>query len=130
MRYFYDVSPSRPLMDTLTYFSLNKLELGMKVVIPIGKSKCDGFIVADSKDIDGVELKEIEKHSEQSYFSKKNLEFYIWVSKYYHYPLGEILAGVNPKFVAIYSGKTNSLCNTISKTSDNNETITHKVALK
>lgn len=99
MCYYYDVAPSRPLMGTLTYFCTNKLELGSKVQIPIGKSKCDGFIVADSKEIEGVELKEIEKFSEQSYFSKKNLDFYVWVSKYYHYPLGEILSGINPKFV-------------------------------
>ena len=98
--YYLNIAPARPLADTLTYGSSLLLPIGTLVEIPIGKAKCYGFVVGyepvKPKD---VEIKEIFCVSnEEAFFGEKNLEFYKWVSEYYHYPLGEMLSLVIPTF--------------------------------
>jgi primosomal protein N' (replication factor Y) (superfamily II helicase) len=99
--YYYDIAPSRPFMDTLTYESDTPLVVGNRVEIPIGKSKCFGFVVGEQKDKpSSFEMKKIIKvHGQHSFFNKKNLDFYKWISEYYHYPLGETLSLVIPSFL-------------------------------
>ena len=98
--YFLNIAPARPLTDELTYSSDQKLPIGTRVEIPIGKSKCYGFVVGyqDNKPKD-VDVKEIiSVTNEDPYFGPKNLEFYKWITEYYHYPLGELLSLVIPTF--------------------------------
>lgn len=99
MNYIYDVVPSRPMMGNLSYFSQTKLSVGQKVKIPIGNSTCEGFIVSQKDEDSKFDLKEIEFAYSNEYFNNINLEFYKWVSNYYHYPLGEFLNTINPKFI-------------------------------
>ena len=96
-----DVAPSRPLADYLTYSFNSILPVGTRVEVPIGNSKCFGFVVSSDvlkpTDFDPKEI--IRTCGEHPYFTSKNLEFYKWVSDYYHYPLGETLSLVTPSFI-------------------------------
>jgi len=98
--YYLNIAPSRPLADTLTYSSNVLLPIGTLVEIPIGKGRCYGFVVGyEPVKPNNVDIKEIFSVSnEESFFGEKNLEFYRWVSDYYHYPLGEMLSLVIPTF--------------------------------
>jgi len=98
--YYLNIAPARPLADTLTYSSNVLLPVGTLVEIPIGRGKCYGFVVGyESVEPEGVNAKEILcVTNEEPFFGEKNLEFYRWVSEYYHYPLGEMLSLVIPTF--------------------------------
>ena len=99
--FYYEVAPSRPFMDTLTYESELDIPIGCRVEIPIGKSKGFGFIVEKHKDnpVTFKTKKIIKVSSDSSFFGKGNLKFYKWISDYYHYPLGETLSLIIPSFV-------------------------------
>jgi primosomal protein N' (replication factor Y) (superfamily II helicase) len=96
--YYYNIAPSRPFIDTLTYSSEVPLCIGTRVQIPLGRSSCYGFVI-DQKNENEIDF-EVKKISSVvdnlPLFSEKNLKFYKWVSDYYHYPLGETLSLINP----------------------------------
>ena len=99
--YYLNIAPARPLTDILTYSYDEKLPIGARVEVSIGKSKCFGFVVGYSsdkpKDIDVKSLLSVPH--DKPYFNERTLEFYRWVSEYYHYPLGEMLSLTIPSFV-------------------------------
>ena len=99
--YYIDVAPSRPLVDPLTYIYDSSLPIGTRVEIPIGKTNCFGFVIncgtVRPKDFEPKNI--IKVCGENPYFDSKNLEFYKWVSDYYHYPLGETLSLITPSFI-------------------------------
>lgn len=99
--HYIDVAPSRPLGRSLTYFCDELLAVGTRVEIPIGNSKCYGFVVSTNVVVqEGVHPKKIINVCNGGpYFSKEYLEFYKWVSEYYHYPLGETLSLITPSFI-------------------------------
>ena len=99
--YYYNIAPSRPFMDTLTYESDVPLAIGSRVEIPVGKSKCFGFVMDElDKKPEAFEIKKITKVSgDLPFFNKENLAFYKWISEYYHYPLGETLSLIIPSFI-------------------------------
>ena len=99
--YYYNIAPSRPFMDTLTYESDVPLAIGSRVEIPIGRSKCFGFVMDElDKKPETFEIKKITKLSgDLPFFNKENLAFYKWISEYYHYPLGETLSLIIPSFI-------------------------------
>ncbi|MEI6079441.1 MAG: primosomal protein N' [bacterium] len=88
-------------MDTLTYESDVPLAIGSRVEIPIGRSKCFGFVMDElDKKPETFEIKKITKLSgDLPFFNKENLAFYKWISEYYHYPLGETLSLIIPSFI-------------------------------
>lgn len=96
--HYYNISPSRPFIDTLTYASDIPLCIGTRVQIPVGRSNCYGFVIEEKKesDIDFEVKKILAVVDDHPLFNKKNLGFYKWVSDYYHYPLGETLSLVLP----------------------------------
>ena len=99
--YYYQVAPSRPFMDTLTYESEELIHVGCRVEIPIGRSNGFGFVVEQQKvKPEDFETKKIIKvNGDHSFFNRENLNFYKWVSDYYHYPLGETLSLIIPSFI-------------------------------
>lgn len=73
-----------------------RLEVGDPVVVPVRKKKYDGVVLSieesPPKQAGKFELKEIIEHSED--FPKLDaptIDFLLWTSSYYQYPLGEVL---------------------------------------
>jgi len=105
--YYLNIAPARPLTDTLTYSSEQKLPIGTRVEIPLGKSKCYGFVVGYEDNKPKHDVKELlAVTSDAPYFNDNNLKFYKWISDYYHYPLGETLSLVIPTFLPKRTKKT------------------------
>jgi len=119
MSYLYDVAPSRPLKN-YTYLSFKKLNIGTRVKINIANSIAEGFIVKENNEENlALKIKEIQSYEEQVFFNNKNLEFYKWVSDYYHYPLGEMLYSICPKYSTKKELKFPNVIKTTSKENKN-----------
>lgn len=66
--------------------------IGGRVLVPFGRQKLIGIIIAHSShsDINPNKLKNIlQTIDKQAIFDKNLLDFAHWLSAYYHYPLGE-----------------------------------------
>jgi primosomal protein N' (replication factor Y) len=114
--YYYNISPSRPFIDTLTYASDTALCIGTRVQIPVGRSNCYGFVIEEREESEvDFKVKKITTVVDNyPLFNKKNLSFYRWVSDYYHYPLGETLSLLSPglppkRFLDLSQLKTTSI---------------------
>lgn len=83
-----------------------RLSPGMRVRVPFGRGRRVGLIVelsAESK-LDPDRLKPIEKVLDnRPLIDGEMLDFYIWVSTYYHCPVGELMATALP--VRLRQGK-------------------------
>lgn len=97
--FYIDVVPLKPFSNKLTYTFNEKLDLGTKVQISVANTKCHGFVIKTNKETkDDFKYKEINSFLKDTYFNNKNLEFYNWISKYYHYPLGELFSLTFPNY--------------------------------
>ncbi len=79
-----------------------KLKRGVLVKVPLGKRIIDGCvweIVLESKDVDASKVKEINEIIEQVFLTELECELYLWMSNYYHYPLGQLIFDVLPPFL-------------------------------
>jgi primosomal protein N' (replication factor Y) (superfamily II helicase) len=98
--FYIDVVPLKPFSSKLTYIFDESLELGTKVKIPVSNTKCHGFVIKTNKETkDNFKYKKISSFLKDTYFNDKNFDFYSWLSKYYHYPLGELFSLVFPSYV-------------------------------
>ena len=72
---------------------------GMRVLAPFGKTSKVGIViqVCHSSVIDGSRLKRLAQILDaEPLLSSQDMQFLQWASHYYHYPLGEVLAGAFP----------------------------------
>ena len=105
---FLEVAVSAPVGVPLTYLPptdcQQQLLPGMRVLVPLGGRKVTGYILAvtDSQPA-GQKLKNIyEVLDSKPLFPAEQVSFFEWISKYYHYPIGEVIktalpAGLNQK---------------------------------
>ena len=90
--YYFQIAPKAPLFKLLAYRSAQKLNMGQRVRVPLGKKQVNGLVVA--KEPNPLQYKnirdilEIDDHSPA--LSGQRLEWLKWMSEYYHYPLGLI----------------------------------------
>jgi primosomal protein N' (replication factor Y) (superfamily II helicase) len=80
---------------------------GVRIVVPFGKGKKIGFLVAcsDRSEIAGSKLKRIERIlDDRPLLSAKDLKLLHWASSYYHHPLGEVISTAFP--VGLRQGKS------------------------
>ncbi len=96
-----DVAPAVPLKNTLHYHIPSSLvaavEVGRRVVVPLGRRLVTGYVVAVLKDaaIDG--LKPIERVLDPwPVFSPVDLMLYRWAASYYCCSLGEVIKNALP----------------------------------
>ncbi|HIF51621.1 MAG TPA: primosomal protein N' [Thiotrichaceae bacterium] len=98
-------TPLRRLFDYLPpdSFDIKNLHLGIRVSVPFGRRKeVSGIIISigDTSDFPLNKLKKInvviDKHP---ILEKKHLNFLIWASKYYHYPIGEVVFSALPTWL-------------------------------
>lgn len=98
-----------PKAHTLTYSYPESLclKLGNLVNVPLGRRKSTGCIFEmelSETDLTEQELKYQIKDvqeviNEEIVISNKDRELYLWMSRYYHYPLGLLVFNCLPKFL-------------------------------
>lgn len=93
--------PLRQLFDYLSEQPVKHWQPGMRVRINFANRSCIGIVIKISQltaDIDTSKLKSIEeKLDDQSILSEEVLQTVLWVSRYYHHPLGECFQAALPK---------------------------------
>jgi primosomal protein N' (replication factor Y) (superfamily II helicase) len=98
-------TPLRKLFDYLPSDSseLKKIRSGMRVSVPFGRRKdVIGIIVSitNQSDFPQNKLKKINNViDEQPILDDKHLDFLIWASNYYHYPIGEVIFSALPAWL-------------------------------
>ena len=92
--------PLNQLFDYLPLEGSQKIEPGMRVVVPFGARKFVGVVweIEKVSTIDPAKLKTIEAVLDETLLlNKKWQKLALWLSDYYHYPLGEVCAAMLPK---------------------------------
>lgn len=99
------VAVNTPFNDSLLTYKIEdgqKPEVGEMWNVPLGKRKTLGCIIGFSSEfsdeqVDEKDLKSLDgKIREFEKFDNEYLEFIKWISNYYHYPLGMLLADILP----------------------------------
>jgi primosomal protein N' (replication factor Y) len=93
--------PLRKLFDYIIPDNLdsNRLETGMRVVVPFGRQQKIGIITDPSvtTTIDHSRLKSLESIVDaQSLFKQKDMQLLKWAADYYHHPIGEVISSALP----------------------------------
>ncbi len=93
--------PLRQLFDYLSEEPENHWQAGMRVRINFANRSCIGIVMKArgvTSDIDTTKLKAIdEKLDDQALIPDEILQTVLWVSRYYHHPLGECFQAALPK---------------------------------
>ena len=94
------VIPS-PLKDPLTYavppFLQNRLKIGMRVRVPLGRRKVTGLVVDFLSESSLKQIRDIlELLDEKPILDASLLKLSHWVSQYYLSPVGEVLTAILP----------------------------------
>lgn len=100
-RCFAQVAIPSPLKEPLTYavppLLQGRLQIGMRVSVPLGKRKVTGILVDLVADAPPKRLKEVlSAVDERPIFDDKLLRLARWAAQYYLCPLGEVLATILP----------------------------------
>ncbi len=90
-----------PLEEALTYLVPEelkaKIQIGHRVLVPLGRRKCVGIFIEEEKQKPSYTLKAIDTIlDEKPIFSERQLELFKWASDYYLCPFGEVLRTALP----------------------------------
>ncbi len=96
-----------PLAQHFDYFppvasDLSKIQIGMRVLVPFRQKTLIGIIIniAQHSDIATTKLKTaLAVLDNQPLISKEFLDLLQWASRYYHHPLGEVIATALPNLI-------------------------------
>ncbi|MDD2737466.1 MAG: primosomal protein N' [Methylomonas lenta] len=119
------------------HYPLNSIQPGMRVSVPFGKSHKVGVVMrvmkASDSSVDLNRLKQVEQVLDtEPLLSTKDLQLLHWASRYYHHPIGEVIATAFP--VALRQGKPAVLqrenCYSLTKLGRNTELAQLKRAAK
>ena len=122
---FIEVSLSLPLTKHLHYRIpeqlISSVEVGKRVLVPLGKRRVTGYVVDIVPKSDIPEIRDIiDVLDEQPLFTPHHLTFYRWISDYYFFPLGEVIKTALPSSINIESKQVIALTengrNTLNKT--------------
>jgi len=105
---FIEVSLSLPLTKHLHYRIpeqlISSVEVGKRVLVPLGKRRVTGYVVDIVPKSDIPEIRDIiDVLDEQPLFTPHHLTFYRWISDYYFFPLGEVIKTALPSSINIES---------------------------
>ena len=112
--FFIEVALGIPLAKLLSYRVPERLrsgiEVGKRVLVPLGKRKVTGYVVGSDAKPEGLEVKDvIEVLDDQPLFTSHHLAFYRWISDYYFFPLGGVIKTALPASIDITSRQVISL---------------------
>jgi len=105
LRHIVEVAIPLPLEGSFHYLLPESLAPqaapGKRVLVPFGRRKLTGYLLAEADTPAEGELKEVlQVLDEEPLFTPAELEFYRWIASYYLHPLGEVIkmalpAGIN-----------------------------------
>ena len=112
--FFIEVALGIPLAKLLSYRVPDELrsgiEVGKRVLVPLGKRKVTGYVVGSDAKTEGLEIKDvIEVLDDQPLFTSHHLAFYRWISDYYFFPLGGVIKTALPASIDVTSRQVISL---------------------
>ncbi len=112
--FFIEVALGIPLAKLLSYRVPEGLrsgiEVGKRVLVPLGKRKVTGYVVGSDAKPEGLEIKDvIEVLDDQPLFTSHHLAFYRWISDYYFSPLGGVIKTALPASIDVTSRQVISL---------------------
>ncbi|OQY01237.1 MAG: primosomal protein N' [Desulfobacteraceae bacterium 4572_130] len=98
---YIEVAIALPVYNTYLYkipLSLNSLaKPGMRVLVPFGKRRVTGYIIARQKQNNGYHIKNIIDILDNApLFPESMIPFLKWLGDYYIYPLGEVIKTALP----------------------------------
>lgn len=97
-RTFHYIVPERLLEQAIS---------GRRALVPFGRRKLTGYILAKVAQSEIANLKEIiDILDEESLWTPLEMEFFRWVASYYQHPLGEVIRTALPSGINIQTGKS------------------------
>ena len=111
---FAEVALALPITKHLHYRVPEHLqanvEIGKRVLIPLGKRRVTGYVLELLSRPDIPEPRDIiDVLDDQPLFTSHHLSFYRWISAYYFYPLGGVIKTALPSGIDIESRQVISL---------------------
>ena len=117
-RLFLEIAVAAPLRQTLTY-SVHCGEgsdsgdpevlshIGKRVLVPLGRRRVTGYIlsVSPEREVDFPVKTIIELLDAIPLFHAGLVDFFRWISDYYHYPIGQVIQTALPGGLTQKSGK-------------------------
>lgn len=102
-----EVAVAAPLEKTLTYslpesFFPDRVKesdvTGRRVLVPLGRRKVTGYVFGKADTVDsGVKIRAISEILDTApLFHPDIVDFFRWVARYYHYPVGEVVRTALP----------------------------------
>jgi primosomal protein N' (replication factor Y) (superfamily II helicase) len=100
-----EVAVAAPLGQTLTYLYRPEEHglpdgdlVGKRVLVPLGKRRVTGYVLGKSPDEDiGYVLKPVlDILDSKPLFHANVVDFFRWIARYYHFPLGEVIKTALP----------------------------------
>ncbi|MDY6853792.1 MAG: primosomal protein N' [Thermodesulfobacteriota bacterium] len=115
---FAEVAPSLPLSKTF-YYRVPKrfkgsIEIGKRVLVPLGKRNITGYVLGFPKELGPMKIADDNKGIKDvldvlddiPLFGKDELDLFHWISKYYFFPIGEVMRAALPKGINIETLQT------------------------
>lgn len=101
MTYNLQVAVPRPFRTLLTYSSVERIQAGCRVLVPLGHSQTIGIVIqtstATEHSVTGFTIKAIKKVLDSTpLLDGHSLAFLTWAATYYHYPPGEVVFAALP----------------------------------
>ncbi len=98
---FMDVAVTLPVTGSFVYavpdFLADSCVPGMRVLVPFGRRRVTGYILAGRPDSGGYTAKKIlDVLDDHPLFPENEIPFFTWVSRYYIHPLGETIKAALP----------------------------------
>ncbi len=111
IKVYMEVAVAAPVDRPLTYLPPDncqqELMPGMRVLVPLAGRKITGYILSRAHSApSGQQLKKIyEPLDMEPLFPAEQVEFYKWIARYYHYPIGEVIKTALPAGLTKKSGR-------------------------
>ena len=98
---YMDVAVTLPVSHSFVYavpeFLADSCVPGMRVLVPFGRRRVTGYILAGREDSGGYTAKKIlDVLDDHPLFPENEIPFFKWVARYYMHPLGETIKAALP----------------------------------
>ncbi|SFV86868.1 Helicase PriA essential for oriC/DnaA-independent DNA replication [hydrothermal vent metagenome] len=102
MSLILEVAIPVPLNQTFDYLCEQNAVVGARISVPFGRKKVVGVVLAIKDKSDFGKLKSVDKVLDDTpILDQPILDFLRWSAKYYHHPIGEVIATALPKNLRI-----------------------------